>query len=174
MLERLKSLLLRRRSNVVDTQPSDPETHELSASIVTPFIVDPKTSDIDDMGNRAAEAVDALSEELEDWFQVDFRALTSAWQGVQDSPRCDTARRAIFRAAHNLGGTDGLYYRPEVSRLCRSIARLAKRKLARSDIELIGLHIDACHATISNASERANAEQICEALEQLVTKRVAA
>jgi len=126
------------------------------------------------MADRAVEAVEGLSDELEDWFKVDVNALIVAWERVKAHPNDQDVADLLFRAAHNLAGAETLYGKPEVSRLCRSLVKLIKRGKVRTDKALLELHIDACRAVSMGKTASSGSSQVCEALEAEVSKLVAA
>jgi len=164
---------LRRRSGQSEPE-RQPGLQVERPSTVTELVPKPLLPKVSAMGDRAEEAVDALSENLEDWFAVDFNCLLTSWDRVNRHPQDKDAVDELFRASHNLAGAETLYKQPEVSRLCRSLVKLVKRGKLRSDQALMELHIDACRAISAGKHEDLESQKVCEALEAEVTKLIAA
>lgn len=172
----LGNLLSRLRVRDIDAGNGESENvseSDTSAPIatLTPLPLPPR---IGTMGDLAEEAVDDLSKDLKVWFDVDFNALILAWERFSDEPQSQDKISELFRASHNLAGAETLYNQPEVSRLCRSLAKLVKRGKVRSDKALIGLHIDACRSISSGKRAGSDAKEVCKALEHEVSKLIAA
>lgn len=173
MLDKLLSQLRNRNSDTLAEEIEKVSEDDTSASIatLTPLPLPPR---IGTMGDLAEEAVEDLSEDLKVWFDVDFNALMLAWTRFTDEPQNQDNVGELFRTSHNLAGAETLYNQPEISRLCRSLAKLVGRGKVRSDKALIGLHIDACRSISSGTRAGSEADEVCKALEQEVTKLVAA
>ena len=173
MLNRIRSLLRPRFTEVDDLITPNAETQTDLAN-VTPLNPTPLPPTVNSMGKKAEEAVESLSAEFNNWYQIDLNTLFDAWLRVQEQPQDDNAITALFRAAHNLSGTGQIYGKPEVARLCRSLAKLVSRRKSRADSALIGLHIDACRAATSGPKGTDVAKEVCAALENEVAKLRAA
>lgn len=146
----------------------------MSVASVTTLTPKPLPSKVALMGDRAVEAVDEFKSDLTEWFETDFNALLLAWARVSERPEDQIAINELLRTSHNLAGAETLYDQPDISRLCRSLVKLMKRGKIRTDISLIGLHIDACRAISANKHAISNGEDVCEALETEVGKLIAA
>ena len=125
-----------------------------------------------EMAERAAEAVDSLASQYDNWMECDLLRLGEAWSACQENSSHPERARQLFMTAHNIRGVASSYGYPAISRLCGSLCKLLADTTPGENQALINLHVEACRAAFNPLSQSDGADSIadavCEALEQKV------
>ena len=173
MIDHIRSLL-RQRLETPESLPASAAEFAADGSNITPFSPDTLAPKIGAMGERAEAAVNDLSSDLDQWFEVDVDTLIDAWKQTQGEHPGQQAIKVFFQAAHNLSGMGATYGRPHVGRACKTLSKLISSGNLSEHAALIGLHIDALRAVRSSSHHTDIPTEICDALETEIAKLKAA
>ncbi len=148
------------------------QTVETDDDLMPPEKPEPIYGSPSEMAERAAEAVDSLAGQHDNWMESDLLRLNEAWSDCKaDSANPEKARK-LFMTAHNIRGVASSYGYPAISRLCGSLCKLLADTKPGENQALINLHVEACRAAFNPLSQSDGADSVadavCEALEQKV------
>ncbi len=127
---------------------------------------------------RAAKALDGLSDQFEEWIVEQTARLAAARDNVEQSGYSGELADELFRAAHDLKGEADTFGYPLVTRIGASLCYLleAVEKGTPFHNELVNLHVDAVRAIVrdhikgqANSTAVALFTSLAEATDSYVT-----
>jgi hypothetical protein len=124
---------------------------------------------------RADEALDAMSDELENWLNADVERLQAARVRADAAQWNLLTQEDVHGIAHDLKGLGATYGSPLATRIAASLCRLietdAGKALAQRDPTLARAHIDALRASVRDgitSPDHPMGRAVLEALEARV------
>jgi HPt (histidine-containing phosphotransfer) domain-containing protein len=120
--------------------------------------------DFDDPVARAEKALDALAGQFSGWMSIESDRLAAAHADILKNGFTAASRQELFRAAHDIKGSAGMFGYPTAGAAADSLCRIIEHapELDEVPADLISHHINAIVAIVRENAKTSNTEMANE------------